>query len=480
MVENLVEIRLESGDFSCDGVQVHRLSGREAISQLFSFDLEIVCRDEGGPTAEAMAGATASIVFLRGDKEIRKIHGMIAEVDEQLETEVDTRSYRLRLMPRAFRLTLVETQEIYLDLSVPEIIRQKLDLVGLSGDDVEMRLLGSYPKLELVVQYRETDLAFVSRLAEHLGVSFFFEHGGDRDRIVFTDQKSGFSPMPGGEEATFRPRGDKIDVYHLEAKTRLIPSQYVMQDYNYRTPHVDLTASHESPAGFAGGVVEYGAHYKTPEAGKALATIRAEEREATRYVLTGHSDLAQASAGSTMKIEGHRADLPRLLLVSVEHHAVQPTMVHGGEGERYRNTFRAIDAEQTYRPPRVTPRPRICGVVTAVVEQDPEPPPAKYAVLDEDGRYTVRFFFDTTPTGPRKYSRPIRMLQPHAGTDYGMHMPLKPGIEVQVIFVDGDPDRPMIAGAVPNPETPSPVRQSSSLMNRIKTASGILIEMKDS
>ena len=50
----------------------------------------------------------------------------------------------------------------------------------------DLRLFGTYPKRELVVQYKETDLAFVSRLAEHVGISFTFDHG--EGHITFCNQ----------------------------------------------------------------------------------------------------------------------------------------------------------------------------------------------------------------------------------------------------------------------------------------------------
>lgn len=71
------------------------------------------------------------------------------------------------------------------------------------------------------------------------------------------------------------------------------------------------------------------------------------------------------------------------------------------------------------------------------------------------------------------------MLQPHVGTNYGMHFPLKPGAEVLIGFIDGDPDRPLIVGAVYRPDTPSPVTQASSNLNRLKSESGVIIEIRD-
>jgi type VI secretion system secreted protein VgrG len=81
--------------------------------------------------------------------------------------------------------------------------------------------------------------------------------------------------------------------------------------------------------------------------------------------------------------------------------------------------------------------------------------------------------------GGQPPSRPVRMLQNHAGENYGTHFPLKPGIEVLIAFVGGDPDRPLIVGAAPNPLTPSPVDGRTPTTHRIKTRSGIRFDMVD-
>lgn len=102
-----------------------------------------------------------------------------------------------------------------------------------------------------------------------------------------------------------------------------------------------------------------------------------------------------------------------------------------------------------------------------------------YAPIDEHGRYRVRFLFDTTPAGTRPVSCPVRMLQNHVGENYGTHFPLRAGAEVLVGFVNGDLDRPVIVGAVPNPLKPSPVTAREPVAHRIRTASGITFEIVD-
>jgi type VI secretion system secreted protein VgrG len=478
-----VEARLESNDFDTSAVQVGRVLGREAISQLYRFEIDFVTVDRAPLALRDLAGAEASLVFeVEGEEAARTIHGMISEATDQLTSEPGHRSYRIVLVPRMHRLALVELQDIFLRMSVPAVIAQKLDLVGLGGNDVETRLVGAYPAREIIVEYQETDLAFVSRLAEHLGISFFFLDDDGRDRIVFTDHDAGFGAVHRNGKVPFQARGEQSGVYALAETARVMPKSFAVTDYNYATPRLDVSGRHDAPLGLAGGVVEYAPNAPTPQECKKLAEIRAQERAALHNFFQGESALFAFRAGLHFTLEGHPGldGDKELLLVEVTHHFSQSAALHGGVAEQgYHNTFRAVAAGSSYRPPRVTPKPSISGLLTARVEPRDEGV-AKQADIDEVGRYTVRFHFDLTPLGERqKSSLPVRMLQPHAGTGYGIHFPLHPGVEVAIAFEDGDPDRPLIVGAVPNAETASTVTRANSGMSRIHTASGIKVTLRD-
>ncbi len=479
MAGSALRARVQSNDFPCDAIRVHRFTGHEAISQLFSFEIEILCTDSDGFEAEGAAGALASLVLELDGEEIRTIHGMIARVDDLLTTETEHSAYRLLLVPRAYRLTLVDVQEVFVNTSIPDIVSQKLELVGLGATDVEMRLSQAYAPRDFVVEYRETDLAFVSRLTEHLGIGFFFTHEGGDDKMVFTDHPEGYRPVEGRERAAFHRRGEEQGIFRIEHRTQIMPRTWMVQDYNHRSPRLDLTASHESEAGLAGGVIEYGPHVKTTVEGRNLAQTRAEEREAACCFYSGESDACTFTAGAQVTLEGHpRLPSMRLLLTEVEH---SYTGAESGDGEhKYRNTFRAVDGEKRYRPPRLTPKPRIYGVLSGVVEPKPGGDIDAHPNIDGDGSYSVRFHFDASPPHKRpRASHPIRMSQPLAGPGYGVHFPLRTGVEVLVTFVDGDPDRPVIQGAMPHPVSPSPVTRVNSLESRIQTQSGLSIVMKD-
>jgi type VI secretion system secreted protein VgrG len=146
-------------------------------------------------------------------------------------------------------------------------------------------------------------------------------------------------------------------------------------------------------------------------------------------------------------------------------------------GTHYRAAFQAIPAKTPFRPARSTPWPSIHGIVHGHIQSDGS---GQVAEIDDQGRYKVRMPFDLATRPGMAASRWIRKAQPYAGAGYGMHFPLHKGTEVLIAHLDGDPDRPIIVGAVPHATTPSPVNVSNATQSVIQTATGIRVEMEDS
>jgi type VI secretion system secreted protein VgrG len=482
-----VDISIESQRFACDDMRVVRLSGTTAISRSYAIEVDVVCLDRHGIDASTVLGEDVTIVFTPHDlgdepwEGVQRIHGMVARIEDRLAAHRDYRTYRFHVAPRFDRLSLSASQEIFLGMSVPDILKAKLDTAGLATgsdtSDVVLRLEGSYDPREFVVQYKETDRAFVSRLAEHLGIAFFFRHDGDFDQLVLTDQPAGFTTD--APQIPFRQTPELLAILELSTDQRMVPKTWTIHDYNYRKPQLALLTTEKVAPGYAGDVVEYTPHVKTPEAASALAKVRAQELAAAELVYSGKSNVPALSPGARIRVTDHPdLDTVDLLVVEVHHEATQ---THGNAGAEtngargYSNAFRAIPADRMYRPPRVTPRPTIAGLVNGVIDPG-SGSSGQYAELDDQGRYRVRFLFDTSNRNGQYSSHPVRMLQNHAGENYGTHFPLKPGIEVMVGFVDGDPDRPVIVGAAANPLTPSPVVAGNAGLHRVKSITGTIID----
>jgi type VI secretion system secreted protein VgrG len=454
----------------------YRLRGREEISRLFEFKVDVAVPDSLDP--QDLVGQSWQIVFRLHDEVVRRIPGIVAEVEEVYEPRWAIEGawpVRVRLVPRVWRWSLRESCDVYVKSALSDILTERLQALGLTSDDYALRLVQNYPERELVVQYKESDLDFVSRSLEHLGASFYFLEKDGRDVVVFTDAQDGFDD---GGIITYSATNTREGVYALGARTRAIPKLITLRDYNYRTPAVSLLAQTELPVGEAIEVTDYGDHFKTQGEGKWLADIRAQELMVRRRQYHGESVLPGLRAGAFY----HIANVPRgaadVLVTSVEHEADFRRFLDDkpGPANAYTNRFTAIAKNVTFRPQRVTRKPRVFGVITGVIDAEAT---STYAQLDDQGRYAVRFIFDTSDSSAGHASHRIRMIQPHAGAGYGMHFPLRPGVEVVLVCIDGDPDRPMIAGTVPNPQTGSPVTSSNAHRNVIRTGAGNEINIDD-
>lgn len=272
-------------------------------------------------------------------------------------------------------------------------------------------------------------------------------------------------------------------MHRFSCRNCVLPGKVTLRDYNYRLPHVSLLA--EAPVDPAGhGIdVRYGDHFRTPEEGGWLAKLRAEQLLCERETYEGAGDCLAFSAGHLFTLDHHyRNEFNReYLLVRVRHAGGQtvPGLDLGGPAGGtlgYRNEFEAIDGSLTYRPPLRTPKPVMPGIINAHVDAEG---PGTRAEIDEDGRYKVVLPFDLSRNAGGKASRFMRKAEPYGGARGGMHFPLLKDTEVLLACVDGDPDRPVILGAVPNPRTRSVSNNVTRDRNRIVTTSGILMEFAD-
>lgn len=458
---------------------VDQIRGIDRLNQLFEYRI-LAHRNDGVGVVPDDLMLKASYISLvdANDEEVHRVFGMFVRVRDLTEPLEHNPRVELTFVPRAYSTTMRETLDIFMDVTVPEIIEACLQRCGLeAGEHYDISgLKTQYETKEYVVQYKETDFAFISRLCEQYGIFFFVDHNPGKDVLTFGDDNSAFPALERTPEIPFRPQGsagghfmDRVGT--VDIVTVPLPKRYTVRDYNYRIPGVDLLASADvDPDGGLGEVVEYGAHFKGPNEGQWIADIRAQELISTKIRWHGVATAPSMQAGQRFTLAEHPMGDTDLVLVSVEY-SWPPMDSENGFGTH----FEGLLADIAYRPPRITPKPKV-GTLTGIVQAGADD---GYAELDDDGRYKVKFYFDTADRSEAQASRYVRMMQPHAGGGYGMHFPLRPGVEVLLTCVDGDPDRPIISGCVPNPETLSPVTAGNRDRNVIKTGGGNMIDISD-
>lgn len=490
--------QLHSGAVEDGTLQVAGFHGVERMSALFHYELDLMSAqpDLDGDAilaADAWLGIKQPTVLASGKRGVQMllIHGVLANFEQHARGDEGVR-YKAVLVPRLWRLSLTSQSRIFQDLTVVEIVEEVLKGHGFEPEDYDFRTNGrGYPTREYVVQYRESDLSFINRLLEHEGIFYCFEHGEKRSVVVFGDQPEACTKVAGAANFIYRTQvgGTRAEdalieesVTTLAVLHRPVTGQVVLGDYNYRTPDAPMypTAGVASPAAF-GHQYEYGDHFKDEDEGKALAAIRSEEIACRKRQFRGVSDARGFRAGGVFTLTEHyRSDVNiDHLLIEVKHQGTQDfatTEEDDHPDAVYINDFISIPASVVFRPRRVTPKPVVHGTITAKVDAAGD---GQYAELDDQGRYKLKFPFDRSDKKDGKASRYVRMAQPYAGDDMGMHFPLHKGTEVIVTHINGDPDRPLIAAAVPNPMTNSKVTGENQSQSMIRSGGGNSIQMED-
>src|SRR5947209_7121891 len=151
------------------------LTGREAISELFRFQFDLMAENSTNVKFEDLLGqkVTATIELHTNDK--RYVSGIVSRVAQGGRDQTFT-GYRLEVVPKFWLLTRRKQSRIFQYQTVPEILRKVLSNLddGTAPFRLTWELKGSYEQREYCVQYRESDFAFVSRLMEEEGIYYFF------------------------------------------------------------------------------------------------------------------------------------------------------------------------------------------------------------------------------------------------------------------------------------------------------------------
>jgi len=425
----------------------------------------------------------------------RRIYGMISSF-QMMEKVGDFIRCRATLVPRLWKLGLTQESRVFQNVDIQEIVEQVLtdkDSHQFTSNDFEFKLGGDYPEREFVVQYNERDLDFIHRWLEHEGIFYFFGHSDERqDYLIFADSTDGYLSTMG--KIRYRPAGElrahrgpeaggtgvEEAVQRFVCRFSKLPAAVKLKDYNYRTPTVEneAEAKVEGSSG-EGTIYEYGEHFKTPAEGEAIAKVRAEGIKWQEKVFQGISDCRPFRPGAVFTLDEHfNPDFNGdYVILSVKHRMRQP--LSGGSGVfesiQYENEFECIPSDVVFRPGRVTFWP-VVGTLHARVDAAGS---GKYAEIDSEGRYKVKLPFDLSDKKDGQASRYIRMMQPYAGAEMGMHFPLHKNTEVLVTFLDGDPDRPIIAGAVPNTMTRGPVAAGNQTQCALHTGGGSKMVIED-
>jgi len=454
---------------SLEGVEhdfkVLEFRGREAISQPYRFDLELVS-ERPDLDLESLLHRPAFLAFAPDGS---GIHGLVHQAAQGESGQRLTR-YRLTLVPQLAYLAHRTNQRIFQHLTVPQIIAQVLEEHGIQADAYRFQLGPVvYPPREYCVQYDETDLHFIQRLCEEEGIHYHFQHSAAGHVLVFGDDQTVFPKLAATayqQDSGLVADQPVIKRFGLRLETRT--SRVTRRDYDFEKPRLSMEAAFHSDFQPDLEDYDYPGRFTERARGKHLSQ-RALERLRHDYELAeGESDQPKLVSGHFLPLTEHpRSDWNQLwLLTEVLHEGKQPQVLEesilelssrsgrgaGGEGapgnadfhQGYRNRFSATPWDSPFRPALRHPKPKVLGSQTAVVTG----PAGEEIHCDEYGRVKAQFHWDRHGQADDKTSCWLRVSSSWAGDRYGGIAIPRVGMEVLVTFLEGDPDQPLVTGCL--------------------------------
>lgn len=441
---------------------VNSFNGQEEISRLFEFSLDLVS-DNNSIKAEDVVGKNVTFSTTLADDSPRYFNGFINRFSAGDEDENGRRNYSAEVVPWMWFLTQTADCRIFQNQTVPQIIEQIFQDLGFSDFETS-EIKGQHKEWEYCVQYRETDFNFVSRLMEQEGIFYYFKHEEQKHILVLGDQKNAYKDCIENEvnypgDWGSRPIEDYITSW--EHRYEFHSGKWAQTDFNFKTPSTPLMSQTNTKTNLPNiknfEVYDYPGDYIEKGVGDAETRLRIEEEEVRHNVVEASSLCKTFTPGGKFKIKEHRAKTEEgktFVITSVQHTASQtmPYETGAAGGDEYTNSFTAIPDSVVYRPARITPKPLVSGVQTAIVVG----PDGEEIYPDEFGRVKVQFHWDREGQRDENSSCWIRVSQIHAGKGFGTIDLPRIGEEVIVDFLEGDPDRPIIIGRVYHAENMPP------------------------
>ena len=434
-----------------DELLLEALEGEEAVSRPFEFRLDLLSADHDLDPA-ALIGQPVSFAVNGGEDEaLRPFNGIVRSLSRGGFAANGLRRYRAVVVPWLWLLGKRRDCRIFQEMTVPEILTDVFEKAGFT-DFTTSGLSGEYPVREYCVQYNESDLDFVQRLAEEEGIFYFFEHEPNLHNLVLADSSASYLDC---EPATVDyHEGDGLEgtIQRWERRFEFVSGRWSHTDYNDLTPQTDLFADSPTvmePAVFeAYEQFEYPGRHNEPGHGAHKAKVSMEAEESGYEVIEGGGRCPGFLVAGCFELTGHASEAEagsRVVVLSLRHSA-RDTSYSGTEGGQsfYENQFTAIPDTVAYRPPCRTQRPRIHGPQTAVVVG----PAGEEIYTDEHGRIKAQFHWDRVGQRDENSSCFMRVASSWAQGQFGSVVLPRIGMEVVVEFLDGNPDRPLVTGCV--------------------------------
>jgi type VI secretion system secreted protein VgrG len=461
-----------------DVLRFRALRGTEELGRLSEFDLSTVSTNPN-ISFTSLLGKKVTVKVELGGGGSRFFNGHVTRFAQEGMIGRFFH-YRLTVRPWLWFLTRTADSRIFQEKTVPQIIEDVFDDHPAVAS-FQSELTEKFATREYCVQYRETDFNFVSRLMEEEGIYYFFEHQENRHLMRLFDSNSTHKTLakktlhflPPGQTA----RAGQEVIHSWDFAQSVLTGVVALDDFDFKNPKADLAVKaqlvqkHDQADA---EVFDWPGEYIETENGEHLARARLQEIHTDFDRAEAECNIREIAVGRLFTLtNGPRADQEREYLITRASYELRDSSFESSSAEEptsYRCQFSALQSRQQFRPERRTLEPRMTGPQTAIVVGTPD----DEIVCDQFGRVKVLFHWDRIGKKKRKEKENadsscfLRVVQPWAGSNFGVIFLPRRGQEVLVDFLEGDPDQPIIVGSVYNRDQMPPYDLPAN-----KTQSGI-------
>jgi type VI secretion system secreted protein VgrG len=466
------------GPFS-GGVEVllETFRGEEALGRPFHYTVGLISHD---PLLDAndVLGKPLSVGIKLETGGQRFFHGMVSTF-EKIGSSKRYTHYQATLRPMLGVLENTLECRIFNTPSQTalSIVTSVLDGYHITDLDATALDQHTYLAREYCLQYRESSFNFVQRLLEEEGIYYFFTHSENKHMLVLADAASAHETAPGYASVMYAAKEEKLAEEHfwdLRVRRHVHPGRHtVLAGYRpteLRSKQLQFgrATSEDLVVGYELEHYDYPGGLLVPDEAEREAKLRAEQRAVDSTVVEvegntmglGVGDLVSLRPGFSGALAGvpfwSAAGFVKQYLVVRASYSVSIDQYETGKSAQADQPFRArywlSDAKKPYRIPRLARKPVMRGPQTAVVVG----PAHEEIWTDPYGRVCVQFDWDRQGKHDELSSCWMRVSSGFAGGKWGeVHIP-RIGHEVLVRFLDGDPDRPIIAGELYNADNLPP------------------------
>ncbi len=444
------------------------IKGKEAISELTSMEIELAS-ERVDITPKEVIGKLVDIWIKLEDGSKRFFNGYINRFALGPMKSKEHRAYRAEVVPWLWFHDQNSDCRIFQNKTVLQVIET---LFGESKiANFHFNCQKQYPKLNYCVQYRESDMDFLSRLAELHGLFFFFTQEQGQHSLVIADQATAY---PNCIEHSVTQTlgghlGDHITTWNHQYE--YITSQWSQTDFDFESPSTNLETTSKTVLDLSETTqiehFEYPGGYGTLKDGQALTDIHMMEDEENYDVVHARSTYRGFFAGGKFSIAAHDFNQEvgkSYVITGLSFRAKERSYFVGSTGKNsYFNEFSTVPSTVPYYRNTQKPKPMVYGPQTAMVVG----PNGEKIYTDQYGRVKIKFHWDHHGADDESCSCWVRVSQNWAGKQWGEMSVPHVGNEVIVSFLEGDPDKPIVTGRVYNAESMPPQQLPINKQKRI-------------